>query len=159
MKKLVAQKTPARKIIIEGPIKNTDLKGFSTDKLRLCILTIHMKWQIQVIMSQSLADTVNWIHLLVEFRKNRQPVICPNYRSVSRPFVGLGRFRRQHDSGPLPLQMKALARIPGLGQAKASSLLELFGSIHQIRTRRIRDLTQVEGIGTKLAERILGYLE
>ena len=55
--------------------------------------------------------------------------------------------------------MKALARIPGLGQAKASSLLELFGSIHQIRTRRIRDLPQVEGIGTKLAERILGYLE
>lgn len=55
--------------------------------------------------------------------------------------------------------MKALARIPGLGQVRASRLLELFGSIHQIRTRRIEDLTRVDGIGTELAHRVLEYLE
>lgn len=99
LNKLVAQKIPARMIVLEGPLENTNLKGFSLDELRTCILTIQLRWKIQMILSQSLADTLNWIRLLVEFRKNRQPTIRPNYRGVSKPSAGTGRSHRQHDAG------------------------------------------------------------
>ena len=51
-----------------------------------------------------------------------------------------------------------LEDIPGLGQARARSLITHFGSVTKLRGASEEQIAQLPGIGTKLAKTIVGYL-
>ncbi|MAZ44077.1 MAG: excinuclease ABC subunit C [Legionellales bacterium] len=52
-----------------------------------------------------------------------------------------------------------LEEIPGIGKAKASLLLNHFGSVKKIKTLSPQELTRVKGISLAVAEKILSYLK
>lgn len=51
-----------------------------------------------------------------------------------------------------------LEDIPGLGQARARSLITYFGSVTKLRAATEEQIAQLPGIGSKLAKTIVGYL-
>jgi DNA excision repair protein ERCC-4 len=159
---LAAQKNLYTMIFLEGSLEPPDLKGFSGDELRTHILGIQLNWKIQVVQSRSLSDTVHWIRLLADLKTNRRRTLDHDYRvrsGLSVPPGRLHRHRLKANSGPMPVQSKALSRIPGLGRIKASRLLGHFGSIHRIKSCRVEDLSEVEGIGPDLARKVLDSLK
>ncbi|MDR1392525.1 MAG: excinuclease ABC subunit UvrC [Bifidobacteriaceae bacterium] len=52
-----------------------------------------------------------------------------------------------------------LDEVPGLGQAKQRALLKRFGSVKRIRQATAAELTQTDGIGPALADRIKRHLQ
>jgi excinuclease ABC subunit C len=52
-----------------------------------------------------------------------------------------------------------LDEIPQLGQVRRAALLKRFGSVAAIRRASVKEIAEVPGIGTRIAEVILGYLE
>ena len=61
---------------------------------------------------------------------------------------------------PPELAQYQLMRVPGIGNAKASALLERFGSLAAIRHASVEEIeAQVPGIGITLAERVKEHLK
>jgi excinuclease ABC subunit C len=52
-----------------------------------------------------------------------------------------------------------LEDIPGLGQARARSLITHFGSVTKLKGASEEQVAQLPGIGNKLAKIIVGYLD
>jgi excinuclease ABC subunit C len=52
-----------------------------------------------------------------------------------------------------------LDEIPGLGEARRKSLLDVFGSVTALRKATLVELAAVPGIGEKIAEIIISHLQ
>ena len=52
-----------------------------------------------------------------------------------------------------------LDEVPGLGPAKQSALLRLFGSVAAMRELSVEQLTQAKGVGPALAQAIKDHLD
>ena len=57
------------------------------------------------------------------------------------------------------LRESILDDFKGLGPAKRLALLQHFGSIEKLRAASAEQITQVEGIGPKTAERLVDFLK
>jgi excinuclease ABC subunit C len=57
------------------------------------------------------------------------------------------------------LRESILDDFKGLGRAKRNALLQHFGSIEKLRGATARQITQVEGVGPKTAERMVAFLQ
>lgn len=66
-----------------------------------------------------------------------------------RVAIGFHRKRRSKR-----MKSVSLESIPGLGPTRAQQLLRQFGSVHAIAEASVEELTQVEGVGAQLAQRI-----
>ncbi len=53
----------------------------------------------------------------------------------------------------------ALDEIPGVGDSRNRTLIRHFGSVRNIRAAGVDETAAVEGIGTKVAQRIHQYLQ
>jgi excinuclease ABC subunit C len=52
-----------------------------------------------------------------------------------------------------------LDEIPGLGEVRRKSLLDVFGSVTALRKANVVELAAVPGIGEKMAEIIISHLQ
>lgn len=56
-------------------------------------------------------------------------------------------------------QLNILCSMPGINMVRAKALLQRFGSVEKVVTASVEELTQVKGIGEKIAKQIKGVVE
>ena len=56
------------------------------------------------------------------------------------------------------MRASALDGIPGLGPARRSDLVKHFGSVKKLKEASVEDITEVNGIGPKLAQTVYEHL-
>lgn len=52
----------------------------------------------------------------------------------------------------------ALTRVPGIGEARAQALMDVFGDVETLRKAPVEEIARVKGIGPRLAAKISSYL-
>ena len=62
-------------------------------------------------------------------------------------------------SGKRKRQLYVLQGLPGVGPTRAQRLLAAFGSVEDVMTAPVEDLTEVEGIGSKTAQSVRWAVE
>ena len=56
------------------------------------------------------------------------------------------------------MRVSALDGIPGLGPARRSDLVKHFGSVKKLKAASVEDITEVPGMGPKLAQKVYEHL-
>ena len=94
----------------------------------------------------------------------RDPIVLP--QNSAELFL-LTRIRDEAHRFAITFQQNAMRRrnfrsvledIPGVGEGRKKALLRHFGSLKQIRAATIEELSEVEGLGSAVAERIHSFL-
>lgn len=141
-------------LIIEGAFDGETLAGFSADQLRGAMLSAWMDWGVVVLRSRDVENTAQWVGALMWRIKGQSEPLGLEYEPVQGGGSAAGARRASPARSSEALQLAALERVPGLGREKARLLLARFGSIHGVRGASVQALSEVEGIGPKLARRI-----
>ncbi|MBL8920882.1 MAG: excinuclease ABC subunit UvrC [Myxococcaceae bacterium] len=99
------------------------------------------------------------------FLLNRKdPVVLPQ---TSPELFALTRLRDEAHRFAITYQRKlsrkrglasALDEVPGVGEARRSALLRHFGSLKRLKEASIEELSEVEGVGPAVAERLHAFL-
>jgi excinuclease ABC subunit C len=99
------------------------------------------------------------------FLVNRKdPIVLP--QNSAELFL-LARIRDEAHRFAITFQQRLMRRrnfrsvlenIPGVGEGRKKALLRHFGSLKQIRAATIEELSEVEGLGSAVAERIHAFL-
>ncbi len=109
------------------------------------IISIYRDYNVQVIRSEGVADTITILARLAEREqedRGREPRI-------------VGSKRAYTDS---QWQVLILGALPGIGPKLAVSLIRHFKTIRGVASAEPKDLMEVEKVGKKKAERIHGLL-
>ncbi|HXN40909.1 MAG TPA: helix-hairpin-helix domain-containing protein, partial [Myxococcaceae bacterium] len=94
----------------------------------------------------------------------RDPIVLP--QNSAELFL-LARIRDEAHRFAITFQQRLMRRrnfrsvlenIPGVGEGRKKALLRHFGSLKQIRAATIEELSEVEGLGSAVAERIHAFL-
>jgi len=94
----------------------------------------------------------------------RDPIVLP--QNSAELFL-IARIRDEAHRFAITFQQRLMRRrnfrsvlenIPGVGEGRKKALLRHFGSLKQIRAATIEELSEVEGLGSAVAERIHAFL-
>ena len=99
---------------------------------------------INLVMLSSPYDTALFLKYLHEKVENDEP--------------RLPRFAKRKAESDKDAAIRVLAMLPGISEVRAERMLEHFGSLYRIFNANVNDLTQVEGIGKKTAEKIYNLI-
>ncbi len=126
-------------IVIEGPAGSFSMQMRS---ITGAILSLYIKYGVQVLFSSSPEETAELIELLArqEEKEGRIP----------SPKAG------KHAYTESQFMELVVGNLPGIGGKLAVSLLSKFGSINAIANASVQELEEAEKIGKKKAERIYG---
>lgn len=133
-------------LIIEGSINQSTIELDNRKIVQGALVKISMLWGIPIFRSITPQESAR-----IMVYAGRQ------YRRLSHPpATRLSRHHRpsHKNSYKRSLQMDMLGTLPGIGPEKAEQLLEKLGSIEQVFQATEQELTSVEGIGKKTAQRI-----
>jgi excinuclease ABC subunit C len=96
--------------------------------------------------------------------QRKEPIVLP--QNSAELFL-LARVRDEAHRFAIGFQQRLMRRrnfrsiledIPGVGQGRRRALLQHFGSLKRIRQASIEELSEVEGLGSAVAERIHAFL-
>ena len=130
-------------ILVEGDPYKTKHK-INEQAIRGALLSILASWQIPIINSKNIDDSVEILCMLgIQSLKNSEFVRLQN---GSRP----KRIKNQ--------TLGFLQGLPGTGPTLAGRLLEHFGNIRSIINATDEELTIIEGLGKKKAKKIVDFV-
>lgn len=132
--------------ILEGETPTVEGSGLSWEARQGALVSLALVYDIPLLRSRDSGDTAK---LLVYTARQ------------------VARLRRELFTGPGGSKAKRLStrrgrilqQIPGVGPDRAGRLLDRFGSVRDCFNATADELTQVEGIGPKLADEILRTVE
>ncbi len=127
-------------LLVEGNPFITDTK-MNYKAIRGAILSIQAIWYVPVIYAKNLEHSCSVIKMIVEQLKEQKEEIV--LRHGYRP----KRLRNR--------RLYILQGLPGVGAVMAKRLLDKFGMVKNVLNASEDDLMTVEGVGVKLAERIV----
>ena len=131
-------------LIIEGNPFQTPIK-IDPKAIKGAILTIQSVWYLPVIHSKSIEDTCEILNMLTHYA-----------------LTGDGKYLTRGGYKPKRIktrQIYFLSSLPGIGPILAHRLLKKFKTIGNIITANPEELTQVDGIGRKIASNIRALLD
>ena len=131
-------------LLIEGNPFKTGL-DFDETAIRGALISIQAIWYVPIIYSRSKEETKDIILMI-----GRQEEACMDVV----PLRGGYRPKRLKSR-----QLFILQGLPKVGPTVAKRLLEHFGSVSNVMSATVEDLTQVEGIGRITAEKIRGIVD
>ncbi|MCK5147923.1 nuclease [bacterium] len=132
-------------IILEGTSSDLESTGVSREAMQGALISLSLTFGIPVLRSMNPEESVR---LMIYAAGQLQQSIG---HSVTRRGYRPRRKRRR--------QLYILQGFPGIGRNKAEQLIDHFGSIKAIVNADVRKLTEVPGIGPRIAEIILGLIE
>ena len=146
-------------ILIEGEEEDART-SFAFDAIRAAILSLQLDWRLPVIQTNDVRDTAGWIVAAARAISDGRAAIATGYRpEAEKPAPPpLRRRRPPRSADPRDVQLAVLCRCPGLGQARARALLDIFGSLQAVRTATPHDWMKVPGIGPDLAASLRKFL-
>ena len=85
----------------------------------------------------------------------------PSLRLLQRVRDEAHRFANRFNADLRSKKIKEsiLDDFPGLGKIRRAALLEHFGSLEKMRKATVEELSEVEGFGLKMAERLFHFLK
>ena len=131
-------------LIIEGEEDIYTVRKVHANAIRGMLASIVLDFKVPVLYTKNPRDTAG---LLAIMAKREQDT---------------GRSFSYHDNKPRSLmeqQEFLVSSLPGIGVIHARNLLAHFGSIKKLANADSKSLTDVEGIGKKIAERIIELFE
>ena len=127
-------------LILEGCGANTASLGVSREALQGALITVSVFFGLAVLRSR---DAEEPARLLVYLGRQSQAQV---EGALGRPgYRPKGRRARQ---------LYVLQGLPGIGPERAERLLDRFGSVERTMAASTEELSAVEGIGPRIAERI-----
>jgi len=112
--------------------------------IRGAILSIQAVWYLPVIYSKSLKNSCEIIKTIFKQLKDRKRELLLRH--------GYNPKRLKN------IQVYILQGLPGVGAVMAKRLLDKFDTLKNVFNASEEDLIRVEGVGGKLAERILNTI-
>ena len=136
-------------IILEGTSQDLKSMKMNRDAIQGVLICLSLKFRIPILRSISPVETGK---LMV--RAYRQLAKCENGRKYLpyRP----SPYKRNNK---LKQQIFMLQGLPGVGPAKAKTLLDKFGSLKAIFSAGISELKEADGVGKHIAAQICAILE
>ncbi|MBI2102780.1 DEAD/DEAH box helicase [Candidatus Woesearchaeota archaeon] len=131
-------------IIIEGEEDLYSVRNIHPNAVRGMIASLALDFHIPIISSKNPQDTAALLAVMAKREQDK-----------SRDFT-------LHDRKPKSMQEQMefiVSSLPSIGSINAAKLLEHFGSLKNIVNASKEELTTVEGIGGKTAERLLQLFE
>lgn len=132
-------------LVLEGVSGDLQGCGISREALQGALISITVFMGLPVVRSRSPRETVQVFRYVAEQGRARAA------GALSRP-----GYRPR---GKTALQYHLLQSFPGIGPARAKTLLDRFGTPRGVLNAREEDLTSVAGIGSSTAHGILWLLE
>ncbi len=132
----LARSSPRPLILVEGQGPN-----FSHPTARGALVTVAAVFGVPVLFSRDPGDSALWI-----LTAARQYAARQEY-AIARP--------GWRPKGKRARQIFILQGLPGIGPVRASRLLERFGSVRAVLSADETSLSEVHGIGPRIAERIV----
>jgi len=127
-------------IILEGSVKDLAGSGISREALQGALISASVIFGIPLLRSLGAAETARLI-----FYTARQVGSMPN-GAVAR--------KGQRPKAKRKIQLHILQGLPGIGPARAQSLLARYGSIENVVQADYNELVDTPGIGQETARRI-----
>jgi ERCC4-type nuclease len=131
-------------LIIEGEEDIYAIRKVHANAIRGMLASIVLGFQVPVLYTKNPRDTAG---LLAVMAKREQ--------DTSRDFA----YHASKPAGEREQQEFIISSLPGVGAGTAKKFLEHFGSIKEIVNATTKQLTALEGIGIKTAERIKEIIE
>ncbi len=131
-------------LLIEGSENIYELRNFHPNSIRGMLASIAIDYQIPIIFTKNIRDTVSLISVIA--KRLERPIRNINLLNKRKPLT----LREQQEF--------IVGSLPGIGPTIAKSLLEKFGSIENIVNAKKEELMEVEKIGKKKAEEIKNLL-
>jgi Fanconi anemia group M protein len=131
-------------LIIEGEEDIYSIRKVHPNAIRGMLASITIGFGVPVMMTKNPLDTAGMLAVIAKREQDKE------------------REWSYHDRKPLSLneqQEFIISSFPGIGVTGAKKLLEKFGSVKDIVNATKEELTAVEGIGEKTADRLIGLFE
>ncbi|MDP3734507.1 MAG: DEAD/DEAH box helicase [Nanoarchaeota archaeon] len=131
-------------LIIEGEEDIYAVRNVHANAIKGMLAAIVLDFNVPVLYTKNPQDTASLLAVMAKREQDK------------------GRDFSYHESKPrsLPEQQEYfVSSFPGIGTTHAKNLLHHFGSIKKLVNATAKELTLVEGIGTKTAETILKLVE
>ena len=145
-------------IVIEGGFNKFVLGGMAPERVRQAILSLMLDHRLPVLRTREVMHTAQWIVALATHEASPEHAVDLPFDPKSIPGGAAPASHRSQNRppkrSPEALQLAALRKVPGLGEAKARILLEEMGSIHAVKTSPPDQLEKIPGIGPSLARAI-----
>ncbi len=132
-------------LILEGEKPQPESTKMKRTAIQGVLLHFAVVLNIPILRSKNIKETA-W--LINQIAAQYQSIQNPKYKSLVLKGQGF-RFTKKQQRKLLLLQ-----NIPGIGIKKAESMLKSFGSIEKISNADVKSLSEVHGIGQKLANNI-----
>ncbi len=133
------QRYPKSVLIIEGENDLYSVRRVHANAIRGMLASISLGFNVPILYTKNPVDTAALLAVMAKREQDK------------------GRDFSYHPQKPKSLdeqQKYVVSSFPSIGPSNAQKLLEHFGSIKKIVNATLEELTQVEGIGKKLAEQI-----
>ncbi len=127
-------------ILLEGTLDDLQQSSMSREAMQGALIALTIVYGIPVLRSTGPQESSRL--LLYAARQIRSRQLRPLRRQAKRP------------KGKTKLQLHILQGLPGIGPARARTMLQVFGSVLAIVNAPIEELTKVRGIGKKSAAAI-----
>lgn len=130
-------------LLIEGNPFKTDLE-FDSMAIRGALVSTQTIWRVPVLYSRSKEDTRDLLLMIGRQDETFTDVV---------PLRGGYRPKRLKNR-----QLFILQGLPGVGPLLAKRFLEHFGTVSRVMSATAEQLTEVEGVGNRSADKILAVL-
>ncbi len=127
-------------IVLEGTVKDLANHGITREALQGALISISVIFGIPLLRSFDAAETARLM-----LHTSRQ------VRSVRNGAVG---SKGRRPKAKRRVQLQILQGLPGIGPARAQSLLEKYGSVERVMQAGYEDLLETHDIGQETARRI-----
>ena len=132
-------------LIVEGDENLFSMREIHPNAIRGMILTLVTYFKVPLIYTRNYSDTAMYIKTLVErLGKSRKPISLSDRR---KPLT-------KED-----YKLYLIESLPDVGPTLAKNLIGKFGSMKGVLNASMKELTEVEGVGKKKAEKIKEVLE
>jgi len=133
-------------IILEGDKSMTGSSAISRKAVQGVLIHLTVFLGIPVIRSRNIQETASLlVDILRQCKERELPVLKPII--TTSPGIRINKKQRQ--------KLFIIQNVPGIGTKRGYALLKYFSTIENVLNASPTDLTKVQGIGNKLANRII----
>lgn len=136
-------------IILEGTSNMIRSYGLSPEAIQGALVSLSLIFKIPLLRSRNPEETARLILYAV-----RQVQLYGCKQNIPRPFLYSRRLKDKYKR-----QIHVLQGLPGVGIARASLLLNKFGTLKAIFNAPVKELEQIPGIGKNTANQINRIIE
>jgi ERCC4-type nuclease len=134
-------------VVLEGTARDLANSDMRREAIQGALIALTLKLEVSLLRAKTPDETARLLCYAARQMRRAQDGAVPRASGGTRP------------SGKRKRQLYVLQGLPGVGPTRAQRLLAAFGSVEDVMTAPVEDLTEVEGIGSKTAQSVRWAVE